>query len=167
MKEAFRIMATYYGQCACGKIQFMCTGEPVFTQYCHCNKCREIASLSQKKQDKSGYSLTAAYLTRDFRILSEENDFEEIIKEKAKLFLCSYCHSLVYGIALDPTQQDSIGINVNNFSFDTSIPDSFKPVRHIWYASRIMDCDDQLPKFKDAPKEQFGSGELFELPDAN
>ncbi|TID94774.1 hypothetical protein DIZ66_18410, partial [Legionella pneumophila] len=84
-----------------------------------------------------------------------------------KLFLFSYCHILVYGIALDPAQQDSIGINVNNFSFDKSIPDSFKPVRHIWYASRIMDCDDQLPKFKDAPKEQFGSGELFELLNAD
>ncbi|HAT6937411.1 TPA: hypothetical protein JBL19_13900 [Legionella pneumophila] len=162
MKEAYRIMATYYGQCACGKIQFICTGEPVFTQYCHCNKCREIASLSQKEQDKSGYSCTAAYLTKNFSIVSGENHFKDIVKEKAKLFLCSDCNSLVYGIALDPAQQDSIGINVNNFRFDTSIPDSFKPIRHIWYACRIIDFDDDLPKFKDAPKEQFGSGELFE-----
>ncbi|VVC75829.1 hypothetical protein AQUSIP_11260 [Aquicella siphonis] len=133
----------------------------MFTQYCHCNKCREIASMSENSQDKAGYSHTAAYLTNNFNIVTGENNLESLIRGSARLMLCSTCKSLVYGISLDPAKQGGIGINANNFDFHQDIPDSFKPVRHIWYANRIVDFNDNLPKFKDAPKEQFGSGELL------
>ena len=155
-------MTNYHGQCSCGTVKFLCTGTPIFTQYCHCNKCREIASLSEKASDKSGYSYTAAYLTDKFSILSGQNKLDELIRNTAKLLLCSDCKSLIYGISLDPAKQGGIGINVNNFDFHKTIPESFKPVRHIWYANRIINFNDNLPKFKDAPKEQFGSGELYE-----
>lgn len=72
-------MTKYSGECYCGVVKFYCDGDPFFTQYCHCNKCREIAS--QSKRD-------------------------------------------------------------------------------------IINFDDSLPKFKDAPKEQFGSGELWNEDDA-
>ena len=36
----------------------------------------------------------------------------------------------------------------------------FKPTSHIYYDLRVMDCPDGLPKFKDAPKEWEGTGEL-------
>jgi hypothetical protein len=55
--------------------------------------------------------------------------------------------------------QSGIGISVNNFCFIDGIPESFKPVRHIWYENRLVDFNDDLPKFKDAPKDQYGSGE--------
>ena len=69
--------------------------------------------------------------------------------------------ALIYGISLDPNKQAGIGVNVNNFQFDNSIPESFKPIRHIWYDDRIVSVNDELPKYKDAPKEQFGSDELW------
>ena len=155
-------MTTYYGQCNCSKVKFICTGEPIFTQYCHCNKCREIASISANAQDKVGYSYTAAYLTDNFSIMSGESNIERIIRNTATLLLCSSCKSLLYGIALDPAKQGGIGINANNFNFNNNTPASFKPVRHIWYTNRTVEFNDNLPKFKDAPKEQFGSGELLE-----
>lgn len=153
-------MTNYRGQCSCEKVKFICTGEPIFTQYCHCNKCREIALMSANEQDKIGYSYTAAYLKQNFSITNGESNLEAIIRQNARLLLCSTCKSLIYGISLDPAKQGGIGINVNNFSFKI-IPESFKPVRHTWYANRIVNFNDELPKFKDAPKEQFGSGELM------
>jgi hypothetical protein len=155
-------MKNYYGRCNCGEVKFVCEGEPFFTQYCHCNKCREIASMSAREQDKIGYSYTAAYLTNKFKIDEGEDNLKGFIRNNAKLMLCSNCKSLIYGISLDPDQQAGIGINANNFIFQNEAPDSFAPVRHIWYVNRIVDFNDNLPKFKDAPKEQFGSGELFE-----
>jgi hypothetical protein len=154
-------MTNYYGQCSCGKIKFVCIGEPIFAQYCHCNKCREIASMSENSQDKVGYSYTAAYLTQNFSIVTSKNNIKELIRGNAKLLLCSTCNSLIYGISLDPAKQGGIGINVNNFIFNNKIPSAFKPVRHIWYVHHVVNFNDNLPKFKDAPKEQFGSGELF------
>jgi hypothetical protein len=144
----------------CGAVRFECKGEPLFTQYCHCNKCREVAAMSERDEDKIGYAWTAAYLTRNFQI-NGIPDLEEIIRNNAKLYLCAKCRSFIYGISINPKLQAGIGINANNFMFEKNLPASFKPVRHIWYVNRIVDMIDDLPKFKDAPKEQFGSGELF------
>lgn len=112
--------------------------------------------------DKAGYSYTAAYITHHFNIVSSEDTLEHLIRHNAKLWLCSTCKSLIYGISLDLTKQSGIGVNANSYVFKNNIPDSFKPIKHTWYANRIINFDDNLPKFKDAPREEFGSGELFE-----
>ncbi len=151
-------MSKYLGKCDCGTVNFECEGDPIFTQYCHCNKCREIASLSKRDKDKIGYSFAAAYLTGNFHITVGADCLDEVIRNNAKLLLCKFCHSLIYGISLDPARQAGIGVNANNFTFGDFIPEAFKPVRHIWYANRVVDFEDNLPKYADAPKEQFGSG---------
>ena len=160
-------MTSYNGECDCGAIKFICEGEPLFTQYCHCNKCREIAASSTRDADKSGYGYTAAYLASNFNIISGAGHLDEIPKNNANHLLCKSCHCLIYGISLDPNMQVGIGINVNNFSFRGAIPESFKPVRHIWYPNRIFHFNDDLPKYKDAPKEQFGSDELYSESEEN
>lgn len=120
-----------------------------------------MASQSRRDADKKGYAWTAGYLTSSFHIMSGIDNLDEIIRNNAKLLLCKLCHSLIYGISLDPDKQAGIGINASNFHFAVKMPESFTPVRHIWYENRIISFDDTLPKFKDAPKEQFGSGELW------
>lgn len=161
MKRFYR-MSKYLGECYCGAVKFYCDGDPFFTQYCHCNKCREVASQSKRDTDKQGYAWTAGYLTSSFNITSGLDNLDEVIRNNAKLLLCKSCHSLIYGISLDPNKQAGIGVNANNFHFTGTMPEAFNPVRHIWYVNRIINFDDNLPKFKDAPKEQFGSGELCE-----
>jgi len=154
-------MTQYNGECDCGAVKFVCDGEPLFTQYCHCNKCREIAASSTRNADKSGYGYTAAYLLSHFNIISGADNLDQIPKTSANHLLCKNCHCLIYGISLDPDKQSGIGINANNFSFRETMPESFKPVRHVWYSNRIIDFNDALPKYKDTPEEQFGSGELY------
>lgn len=154
-------MTKYLGECYCGAIKFYCNGDPFFTQYCHCNKCRDVASQSKRAADKQGYAWTAGYLTSSFKIISGINNLDEIIKNNAKLLLCKLCHGLIYGISLDPNKQAGIGVNVNNFQFTGAIPEAFKPVRHVWYVNRIIHSNDDLPKFTDVPKDQFGSDELW------
>lgn len=153
-------MNNYTGSCFCGHIKFSCNSDPFFTQYCHCNKCREIAALSKRDTDRVGYAWTAAYLTSHFKITEGENNLDAVIRNNSTLYLCQFCQSLIYGISLDISKQAGVGVNANNFQFSGVMPDSFKPVRHIWYPDRVADFSDDLPKFKDAPKEQFGSGEI-------
>ncbi len=150
----------YKGRCHCGSIQFETKGDPLFTQYCHCSKCRTVASDSENPADKMGYSFTAAYLTENFKITDGEDKLTSIVRNNARLYLCPQCKVLIYGMSEDPGKQAGIGINVNNFQLGEDTPASFRPVRHIWYQDRIVDANDELPKFKDAPKEQFGTGEL-------
>jgi hypothetical protein len=154
-------MTNYSGQCVCGAVTFTCAGDPFFTQYCHCNKCREVMADSALAADKMGYAWTAGYLTEKLTIHTGANQLEELIRNNAKLFRCQSCRGLIYGISLDPEKQAGIGVNANNFQFENGMPASFKPARHIWYVNRIIDFNDELPKFTDAPKEQFGTGELW------
>lgn len=151
----------YRGQCLCGSTHFEVKGEPLFTQYCHCNKCRLVAGHSENPADKIGYGFTAAYLTENFKITQGQDALTAIVRNNARLYLCPQCGTLIYGISEDPHKQGGIGINMNNFQFVEGIPASFKPVRHIWYQDRIINVSDALPKFKNAPKEQFGTGELY------
>jgi len=152
----------YMGECCCGAIQFYCEGDPFFTQYCHCNKCREIATPSRREVDKQGYAWTAGYRTADFKMTAGMDHLEEVVRNNAKLLRCRSCHGLIYGISLDPKKQGGIGVNVNNFYFAGGMPECFKSVRHVWYVNRKVDFEDGLQKFKDAPREQFGSGVLWE-----
>lgn len=155
-------MPRYFGECYCGAVQFYCNNVPLFTQYFHCNKCRDVSSQSQRDADNKGYAWTAGYLMSSFKIVVGVNNLDEIIRNNAKLLLCKTCHGLIYGISLDTTKQQGIGINANNFQFKGAMPDPFRPVRHIWYENRRVSIDDHLPKFKDAPIEQFGSGVLWQ-----
>lgn len=158
----FIAMAEYKGACACGIVTFQLKGEPLFTQYCHCNKCREIATLSNRDSDKIGYSFTAAYLTPMLTITSRQDNLKIVARNTANLFLCKHCNSLIYGISQDSSKQAGIGININNIEFSRGIlPKTFEPDKHIWYQDRIKNVNDDLPKYKNAPVEQFGSGELL------
>ena len=157
-------MIEYKGVCSCGTVEFKVKGEPLFTQHCHCNKCREVAARSNRAADKMGYSFTAAYLTPMFTITRGEAGLETVTRNTSNLFLCKHCGSLIYGISQDPSKQAGIGVNANNIEFPEGIlPKTFKPDKHIWYQDRIKDVDDALPKYKDAPVEQFGSGELINI----
>lgn len=153
-------MSTHKGQCYCRLIQFEIHAAPLFTQYCHCNKCREIASASQRASDKIGYSHTVALLTKDFLIITGKESLEAIRKNNAILYQCSICKSQIYGIAKDPQYRQTIGLNYNNFLLPVSVPSEFKPIRHVYYSNRTVDFSDNLPKFQDMPKELGGSGKL-------
>lgn len=158
-------MVEYKGKCFCGTISFQLKGDPLFTQHCHCNKCREIAALSSRVLDKRGYSFTASYLTSMLTMISSKDNLEIVAKNISNLLLCKFCKSLIYGIAQDPAKQGGIGVNINNIVFFEGIlPETFKPNKHIWYQDRIKNIDDNLPKYNDAPIEQFGSGKQYLSP---
>lgn len=151
-------MTNFIGRCACGAVQFSLEGKPLFTQHCHCNKCREVAELSQLEADHVGYSFTAAYLYKHFNVTQGESNLEELPRNNALLYLCKTCHTQIYGIAKDPSQREGLGVNANAIQIPDGYQDLFDPIRHVYYAFRKVDLDDDLPKFADMPIELGGTG---------
>jgi len=154
-------MKNYKGQCYCGKVQFVLQQEPLFAQYCHCNKCRDVMSQSQRESDKKGYAYTLACNTDDVDFQQGKEYLDGQIRNQAILYHCKFCDSEVYGIAKDPNYQQTLGLNGNNFEAIKPIPDTFKPIRHAYYVNKVVDDfeSDGLPKFVDMPSELGGSGE--------
>ena len=156
------VMIEYKGKCSCETVTFKLIGEPLFTQHCHCNKCREITELSTITTNKVGYSFTAAYPTSKLVITSGKDQLKKITRNTSDLFLCKHCQNLIYGISQDPARQRGIGVNANSIQFPEGVlPKAFIPDKHVWYKDRVKNVNDDLPKYKDAPVEQFGSGELI------
>lgn len=154
-------MTNYHGACHCQKVKFELFGEPIFVQYCHCNKCRMIAEKSENPEDKCGYSKTAAYLAKNLSITNGQNNLYKRPINHANLYQCDTCHSLIYGISQDPNQQEGIGINLNTIQLPSKTPKAFEVKRHVFYANRTVSIDDNTPKFTDMPKELKGSGKLY------
>jgi hypothetical protein len=152
----------FQGHCDCSRVCFEVFGAPLFTQYCHCTRCRALAQNAQNPLDALGYSFTAAYFTKDFSITAGEPTLTMIDRPYSHLYLCSQCRTVIYGISNDLSQQEAVGINANNFHLSAPLPPEFRPARHIWYENRIVDVDDALPKYKDTPKDQGGSSLLME-----
>src|SRR5690606_29948037 len=121
-------LPNYKGACYCNEVQFETKGDPLFTQICHCNKCRRTASQSNRKKDQKGCSLTAAYLYENFKIIKGQDKLDKQMSQNAFLYLCKNCHSLIYGISKDPNNQSGIGVNANNFELNTiKPPPAFNP----------------------------------------
>lgn len=155
-------MTIYQGACYCNKVQFKVEGLPLFAQYCHCTRCRKLAEKSQEPNDKVGYSYTIAYLTKCLTMITSNEQLKEDIttKPNAILYSCKDCHSQIYGIAKDAKMRYAIGINGNTFKFVKEKPKEFLPLRHVYYANRVKDMKDNLPKFIDMPTELGGSGKM-------
>jgi hypothetical protein len=154
---------SFNGQCQCGNIKFTLENEPLFAQYCHCNKCRAVSSSSDRSSDKSGFSYTIACSTSDIRFTEGKSLLIPAKVNNAILFKCGSCNSQIYGISADERHQDGAGINGNNFEGNQDLPDSFKPVRHVYFADRAVSIfdNDELPKFVDMPEELGGTGKIY------
>lgn len=154
----------YKGRCHCGNIEFEVDFEPLFTQLCHCHKCRRFAAMSHCEKDKVGYSRTAAFPYNHFHILKGDKKLEKHEGQASYLYLCSNCKMLIYGLSKDPNLQQGIGVNGNTFDFPKhKIPESFIPIRHVYYADRTVNIKDSLPKFADFPIELGGSGKILQV----
>lgn len=120
-------------------------------------------ALSNINTNKVAYSFTAAYMTPNLVFSAGQEQLKITSRNTSDLFLCQSCNSLVYGISQDPAKQAGIGVNARNIHFaNNKLPLCFLPDKHIWYKNRTIDINDYLPKYKDTPSEQFGTGDLIE-----
>ena len=149
----------YHGRCDCGQVRIGITAEPLFTQICHCNQCRDLAALSKTDVEPVGYAHTVALMSKHFKILAGEDKLEEHAGKTSYRYLCSNCKVLIYGVSQDPEQRQGMGINRGVFTaVDQILSEAFQPIRHVYYVDRIIDISDGLPKFKDFPSEIGGTG---------
>lgn len=136
------------GQCYCGHVQVEVEGDPVFAAYCHCESCRKwhsapMAALAAWPED--------AVKVQGDVVVSQTNG-------ETQRAACSRCGGNVL------TTKPELGWKVV-YPLTLSGSDfSYKPNLHIFYDERVVDFNDGLPKFSDAPAEAGGSGAMIDEP---
>ena len=122
---------TFEGQCLCGAVKLVVTGDPVGAGYCHCANCRSW----------SAGPVNAFTLWKPEAVAVSEG--EELIGE-----VCGG-HLLTRHPTWDLV--DVYAATIPTFPFTPGI--------HVNYASTVLPMKDGLPKLKDFPTELGGSGE--------
>ena len=136
-------IAKYHASCFCGGVRYEVCSDPLDAKICHCIVCQKLhgapmqwAAIFSKKDVRitEGIALLSFYnctLNKDERI------------QPCKVS-CARCHSL---IADEGRNMWLAFPSLFDFGSSQKVPESFKPTCHIFYGSRVMDINDNLPKW--------------------
>ena len=151
--------ATYSGGCFCGEVRFSIRGPVRSAQVCHCSICRQL-------QGSSLGQLAAFFNVDDFKIEKGADKITTYLSPlKYSRNFCSTCGSRV-NLSFEKADMEIPFVVVYPTMLDElksaeTLPDEFRPARHIFYADRLYDNNDGIPKFVDMPAEFGGSGKVL------
>lgn len=128
-------MKRYEGGCHCGRVRFVLSGPPKQSFFCHCSICRRTTGAPyvmvgfwdpDKTEIVQGAPLdtreTSSYLTRH---------------------RCPDCGAAV----LNTVRSDHMHTNNFMLALLDEIDAAAWPTHHCFYADRVIDVNDELPKF--------------------
>jgi hypothetical protein len=134
----------FEGQCWCGAVAIVVTGDPDGAGYCHCNSCRSWSA--------SPVNAFTLWKPEAVRVTKGEDHIGEYHQnEQSYRQWCNVCGGHVM------TRHPQWGL-VDVYA--ATIPEfPFVPEVHVNYESTVLPMKDGLPKLKDFPEELGGSGE--------
>ena len=135
--------ARYEASCHCGTVRYSVSCDPVDAKICHCLMCRKLhgapmqwAAIFHKSHVKFESGLDHL---RFFN--GRLNKAERILPCKV---ICSHCGTPI----ADEGRNMWLGFpTLFDFGTPPKLPEAFKPTCHIFYAARVFDIDDGLPKW--------------------
>merc|ERR1711916_153182 len=136
---------TYQARCACGKLCVEFSGPLLFSAICHCSLCRKCSG--------GPFTHMAGPKSENFKVLSGgDNVIQFSSSAEIKRVRCKDCGVNVY----NETTKGFHGIPVpciDDAYKNNKVLQSLAPTVHIYYADRVMDLKDGLPKFNAAPTQ--------------
>ncbi len=124
-------------------------GSPAVAAYCHCVECR--TARQTPVFDQVAWAPVQLTITA-----GEDKVVAYDYTDKMTVYSCGECGSRLFNTnaaGLKSTWQGLFrGAN------DGQLPEEFKSQVHLFYGERVIDIDDDLPKFRDGPEAFGGSG---------
>lgn len=136
-------MPKYRAACFCGRVRYEVSADPVDAKICHCTACQKLHGAPMQWAaifHKPHVRVTAGFDQLRF-FNSERGVQERILPCKIS---CARCGTPIADegrtmwLAFPP---------LFDFGPLTEVPDPFKPSCHIFYAMRVADVRDDLPKW--------------------
>lgn len=141
-------MSTYKGACNCGAITFTVSGDPIFNLFCHCRACSRARGVSP--------SHLYAVPNEQFSIDQGEEHLQ--VKEgmgRLVHAICIKCGCHIYQCPDGAKFRAVLPVNFHIETPDSSnpcgvsckLPKELLPTAHVNYENRLMDVEDDLPKY--------------------
>lgn len=133
----------YQARCHCGRVEYEVCADPVDAKICHCRVCQKLHGAPM--QWAAIFHKRDVRMTRGFDHLrffnSEHLEYKRLLPCKVS---CSQCGTL---IADEGRRMWLAFPTLFDFRQFSEVPASFQPTCHIFYQLRVIDVDDQLPKW--------------------
>jgi len=133
----------YQASCFCGAVRYEVSADPVDTKICHCTTCQRLhgapmqwAAIFHKRHVRFTAGLEHLVFYN-----SEQNRPERILPCKVR---CGKCGT---PIADEGRRMWLAFPSLFNFGHPAKVPESFKPTCHLFYGSRAIEIQDDLPKW--------------------
>ena len=136
-------VAKYGASCQCNAVKYEVSSDPVDAKICHCKICQTLhgapmqwAAIFHKRHVRfmAGFDHLVYYN-------SELDKHGRILPCKVS---CAYCGSL---IADEGRNMWLAFPSLFDFGIPPRIPEIFRPTCHIFYGMRVIDINDNLPKW--------------------
>ena len=136
-------IAKYRARCHCGSVRYEVCADPVDAKICHCRACQVLHGAQMQ--------WAAIFHKRDVRLVAGVDDLRfynsELDRRDRVLpckVSCAHCGTL---IADEGRRMWLAFPTLFDFGTPPQVPDTFRPRCHIFYATRVTDIDDGLPKW--------------------
>ena len=123
--------------CLCGAATLTLHGAPVARAHCHCGICRDTYGTAMLSD--TAWPAAAVSITGESLITYRHPD-----RHLARTF-CPHCGDTLYG-----TNRLGMRVVPNSLTARThggQLPAALAPILHLYYANRVVDIDDELPKY--------------------
>jgi len=145
--------AVHTGQCVCGAVHIEVDRGTLANQqqFCHCADCRRwhAAPIAAEILFKAENGVTKIFLVKGAESLKVVESSHGM-----RRMSCSECGTRIVNLS---------AAKMVSATFPDLLTDwNFNPTAHLFYTEHVQYGADNLPKYKDAPKEMGGSGELVQ-----
>ena len=135
--------AKYRASCYCHAVQYEVCADPVDAKICHCAACQKLHGAPMQ--------WAAIFRKQDVRITRGVDCLKFYNSERnlhARVLPCKVsCASCGTPIADEGRRMWLAFPSLFDFSGFAAVPEAFRPTCHLFYGSRIIDMDDDLPKW--------------------
>jgi hypothetical protein len=136
-------VARYEARCHCGEVRYSVSADPVDAKICHCAMCQRLHGAPMQWAaifHKHHVRFDAGFDRLRF-FNGGLNRAERILPCKVS---CALCGSPI----ADEGRNMWLGFPpLFDFGHPPAVPEAFRPKCHIFYANRVLDMNDGLPKW--------------------
>ena len=138
-----RFVAKHRARCHCGAVRYEVGADPVDAKICHCANCRTLHGAPMQ--------WAAIFEKRDVRLtagIEHLRFYSSALGRPARILPCKVTCALCGTPIADEGRKMWLAFpTLFDFGSPPCVPAPFRPSCHIFYAMRVMDVADELPKW--------------------
>ena len=135
--------AKYRASCYCKAVQYEVRSDPVDAKICHCLGCQKLHGAPMQ--------WAAIFHKHDVRIthgLEHLHFYNRDLNKPERILPCKVSCALCGTLIADEGRNMWLAFpSLFDFGDSPKVPKKFKPTCHIFYSTRVIDMDDDLPKW--------------------